>query len=45
MLVASGVYLLIYDGTNFVLLNASGIVSVAGGGTGATTAAAARTCQ
>jgi len=43
MLVASGVYLLIFDGTNFVLLNASGITAIAAGGTGANTAAAART--
>ena len=43
MLVASGVYLLIFDGTNFVLLNASGITAIAAGGTGANTAATART--
>lgn len=43
MLAASGVYLLIFDGTNFVLLNASGITAIAAGGTGASTAATART--
>lgn len=43
MLDANGVYLLIYDGTNFVLLNDSGVTSIALGGTGATTAAGART--
>ncbi len=42
MLATTGVYTLVYDGTNFILMNAS-IIPVASGGTGATTAAAART--
>lgn len=43
MLNANGVYLLVYDGVNFVLMNDSGILPIAFGGTGAATAAAART--
>lgn len=42
MLNENGVYLLVYDGVNFVLLNDSGILPLALGGTGATTASAAR---
>ncbi|MBI3441727.1 MAG: hypothetical protein HY052_08030 [Proteobacteria bacterium] len=41
-LATTGIYVLVYDGTNFILLN-SGIVPVSGGGTGASTASAART--